>query len=1004
MIFAFASISVLGQITPTYQPAVPTYYCDFESDVENAEWITWKGSNLLSETWTTGRQAHATGSHALYTSDLSIDSLGLNTHSWAKTGGYSVSAYRKLSLTQGTYTISLDYLCPNEVIAVSLVPADTLTGLQIKGTNGTDYVTLVKNNIVGSLKDLKSPAWQHVSATHNVPAAANYLLVVTYRSQGADASFGAAVDNVEVTKIQTDVTACDYAIQDFNLELIPGYVQLTWKGNASQYEVGYFNGDTLLVIYSIVPGSTVSQVDTCLISVDEFENGTYSFMVRTADCENNSGWAYVRNKLIYDPTSHCIDYLNFDAQGVQCTYGTGSWGGSSETISSTSYGYVDYGYKSRYSTHTIHYVTNERDDMTNNQLRTVPQGSFASVRLGGKEPNNNYPGGHYERVRYTIHVDSTMGVVLFRYAYVGQTGGHGSGDLTQPHLRLKLIDQRGQIINGEDCGSFLFTAPDNDADMAALNSNPRTAGWHKGKQDDGQGSICSDYVYWRDWTTVGINVQQYLGQDIQIEITNFGCGQSCHYGYAYFVLDCSDGKLGGVTCGEKPREMTADEGFMYRWYKPYNPTEPFYTYTDQDGIVRTQDPTGRTLYVSPSDTNTYYVDLMSPANLDCYFTLHASAMAQLPRAHVNFVHHPRNCVNYVDLSNSSALYGFYVNEQGQRDSVPLEGGITKQKWNIRTASGLTSIDTDTTLTQPVLVANEDDTIFVTLYIEMDGGCTNENTLIYPVPAIGPNTGYIDASICPGDNYTYGTQQYSIPGEYNVDEAINWAGCDSSTILRLQYYRPDTAFEDTLALCRGASITYNGQNITVGDSMYYFIVGTDSHGCDSTRAVYVYYEFSYIFQRWGDVLSVIRNDDPMNDTISRYDFVKFQWMRNGEPIEDATQSYYYAGAGNTLSPEDEYRVLLTHADGREELSCAYFPTIYTGNVHAAPTRLRASEHISVTTPNPATCTYFNALGAAAGTYRVGEGVETIPAPNAMGLYFLTITTDNGEQKTFKISVY
>ena len=143
-------------------------------------------------------------------------------------------------------------------------------------------------------------------------------------------------------------------------------------------------------------------MDTCLIPLANIPNGVYSFMVRTADCATNSGWAYVRNKLIYDPTAHCIDYLNFDARGVQCSYGKGSWSGSSESITTTTLGYVDEGSRSRYSTHTLHFEPNETDYLTRYQgaaLRTVPEGHFASVRLGGKEPGHMEPGGHYQRAQ-----------------------------------------------------------------------------------------------------------------------------------------------------------------------------------------------------------------------------------------------------------------------------------------------------------------------------------------------------------------------------------------------------------------------------------------------------------------------------------------------------------------------------------------------------------------------------------------------------------------------------
>ena len=840
------------------------YFFDFEQPDAAAEWITWPGKSIVRETWAVGTSLRCSGRYGMYTSNNAVDTLGINTEAWAKTGGYCVSVYHKLRLDNGTYTISLDAMSPKELVSVALVQADTLTNLQIRTSTGTSYASAIRDNNIAGLTDLKPGSWTHYSADTRVNIAAGttetFILVITFRSQGVAAAIGAAVDNIEVVKKQTDATACNYPVKNLSLELISGYAQLTWQGNANAYEVRYFNGDTLLVQLDTVYANPNGEIDTCLVPISNIANGVYSFMVRTADCESNSPWAYVRNKLIYDPSSHCIDYLNFDARGVQCSYGEGSWSGSSENVGAASGTYFDDGYKSRYSTHTLHFVPNERDAMSGGGLRTVPEGGFASVRLGGKEPNNTAPGGHYERVKYTIHVDSTMGVVLFRYAYVGQTGGHGSGDLTQPHLRLKLTDPNGNIINGADCGSFLFTAPDNDADMVALNRNPRTAGWHRGLEDDGQGSVCADAVYWRDWTTVGVNVQDYLDQDISIEITNYGCGASCHYGYAYFVLDCASGKLGGVTCGEKPREMVADEGFDYRWYKPFNREEPFY-----EG----QDPTMRILNVSPNDSNTYYVDLMSKSNSNCYFTLHASAMARLPKALFSVKHAPKNCQNYLAVTNESGLFGFFTNARtGRQDSARIEGGLNHQIWHIRTKSGLTDMVVDTSYVDPILTSNDGDSVYIDLYVSMEEGCESREHKEFAVPAIGPNA--------------------------NVDSLI---------------------------LCQGQSIEFEGQTYTeAGD--FPLMTEQNIYGCDSTRTLHIDYEFSYIFQRWDNVLSVVKSRNPQDPSEPRYEFLGFQWYRNGEPIEGATQSYYYAGDGESFPYGDIYAVEITHMDSTKEMSCDY----------------------------------------------------------------------------------
>jgi len=790
------ALLAMVQLSAFAAPATANYFCDFEDVAENAQWISWGGSaitRMKHSTWKTGGAAYCSGEKGMYISDLDIDSVGGNTHSYPKNSGYSVSAYRKMTLDAGTYVVSLDYKCPSELLSVSLLRADTLDGSTIQTQTGSDYAATVKNSIVDGLKDLKSSTWNHASANQLVAQAGTYLLVITYRtSSGPDLPFGAAVDNVEVVKYQNDPTACDYAITDLRVDLESGYAALSWHGNADSYEVRYFDSYGNGATHGVVLDG--GDVDSCHIPLENMDDGTYSFMVRGLGCDGNdnyTGWTYLRHKLIYDPAAHCIDFLNFDARGVVCKYGTGDWDGSStERITGTTVGYTDYGSESQYNTHTIHFKPNERDAMTDNMLRTVPEGSFASVRLGSREPNNQYPGSHWQSVSYTIRVTEEIGVVLFRYAYIGQTGGHSG--LEQSHIRLRLTDQTGAIINGEECGSILFTSPTNDSEMEIANRNPRTAGWHKGLQDSGEGSVCNSYVYWRDWTTVGINVQDYIGQDIKIEVINYGCGQSCHYGYCYFVLDCSKGEIVGQTCGEKPRELTVDEGFDYRWYTPYDPNHQF---------AADQDPTSRSLEnIALNDTNTYYCDLMRKGNNACYFTLHAPAIARLPRAQVEVKHEPKDCQNYMIIENKSAIYGFYTNEAGQLDSVARDDEF--QSLITWTSVGGRRGQLNATGADTILFANAGDLVTLTMSITMKEGCTDEKTISFAVPAIGPTIGRDTIRFAQGETVLYHEHTYTEPGDETIP-MVNAAGCDSSLYLHLDRLDPVTIdFYDTICRSQG----------------------------------------------------------------------------------------------------------------------------------------------------------------------------------------------------------
>ena len=76
----------------------------------------------------------------------------------------------------------------------------------------------------------------------------------------------------------------------------------------------------------------------------------------------------------------------------------------------------------------------------------------------------------------------------------------------------------------------------------------------------------------------------------------------------------------------------------------------------------------------------------------------------------------------------------------------------------------------------------------------------------------------------------------------------------------------------------------------------------------------------IFQRWDDVLSVYGTNYN-----GGYTFEGFQWLRDGQPIDGATRSYYYEDGG--LDMDAEYQVQVTLPDGVKLYTCAFTPQPY-----------------------------------------------------------------------------
>ena len=208
--------------------------------------------------------------------------------------------------------------------------------------------------------------------------------------------------------------------------------------------------------------------------------------------------------------------------------------------------------------------TTAKDANTGNALRKIPKGYRYSARLGDAiisgDPN---PRDWEQSLRYTLTVDSTNALLIVKFALVLQyASGHPADH--EPRFKFTLYDQKGNVI--PDCANY---------DVFA------SSGTVKGFQNFGT-------IRWRDWTTVGTNLLNYIGQTITIEFLAADCTERYHYGYAYFLAECHPLYITVKYCsGDSIASLKAPEGFeKYSWknssgavvdttqiYKVENPTE-----------------------------------------------------------------------------------------------------------------------------------------------------------------------------------------------------------------------------------------------------------------------------------------------------------------------------------------------------------------------------------------------------------------------------------------------
>ena len=150
-------------------------------------------------------------------------------------------------------------------------------------------------------------------------------------------------------------------------------------------------------------------------------------------------------------------------------------------------------------------------------------------------------------LKYPVNVSSSSYLFIYRYAVVLQTGGHPI--YQQPDFRVEVTDSTGALL--DSCGYFYFPAP---------NSGSPPPGWN----------LCTNNnhgdVYWKDWTTVGMDLTPYLGQTVYINFRARGCWYDTHFGYAYISAYCGSLEVHTFLCsGDSSATLIAPPGFTYLW-------------------------------------------------------------------------------------------------------------------------------------------------------------------------------------------------------------------------------------------------------------------------------------------------------------------------------------------------------------------------------------------------------------------------------------------------------
>lgn len=897
----------------TYAQALLTlpYSMGFE-DAESAELSQWHinpinpdaSASDFSESWVRGDALRSEGDKALYISDDGLQAR----YGVAKIVQY---AYRDIVFpSDGFYDISFDWYSEgSELSTLSMglclktrdlvgtnqsgeLPAALLSTLQVKGLHG-------------------SVSWHNENVRLSVVAGREYRLYFVWTNNNQDAErlsrVSAAIDNVQINS-----SICGRPRNLTATELECGEVELTWEGSSAAYELEYRTGsdDGAWHVYR-----TNSSGLEGYAKFTDLKEGVYDFRVRGVCAPDLSGWTYLSDYVVFCPEKRCINFVDLhNSANVTCTYGTTDHAGydHSSQAAYENVGVIDYG-PDMEQRHKVIWDTRATDERTNNKLKQVAPGEFASVRLG-----NWQIGRGAESVSYRYTVDAEHPILLLNYAIVLQDPKHNANE--QPRFVLEILNKEGQLID-PSCGYINF-APDGE----------NMDGWQR------EGGLSPDAVVWKDWSTIGLNLEDYAGEEVRVRVTTYDCFESQHYGYAYFSMGCTENKIDIAGCsGDERITLTAPVGFKYRW-------------RNRAGIVVGLE---RTLTLRPDATGEYTCHLTNKENSDCGFDLKAVNEPREAVPAFEWSYEPADCQNVVRFTNKSV-----TRTTREDESVVETPGCEMYEW-VFGYNNQRDTETNPVFTYP----SEGGTFAVTLFSYIGGGsCSADTTITITLPAIGDSITRVDSTIYRGEVVEFGNRVIGREGEYEFS-LRSVAGCDSTLILTLHIIEPEPecahfhmAHADTicqgaaeavyvLTLDSGALTTYSVRYDSLAhaqgfvdvayadaseDALTLLVPATalpnrytaevrhHNYDCGDvvdTVVLIINYPETVLYTRFNQVVSL--KNAAAAGYGAEFVFTAYQWYLDGAPIEGATESYYYHEP--SLETGD-YTLELHRADGVTMFTC------------------------------------------------------------------------------------
>ncbi len=147
----------------------------------------------------------------------------------------------------------------------------------------------------------------------------------------------------------------------------------------------------------------------------------------------------------------------------------------------------------------------------------------------------------------------------------------------------------------------------------------------------------------------------------------------------------------------------------------------------------------------------------------------------------------------------------------------------------------------------------------------------------------------------------------------------------------------------------------------------------------TASFTLLYPSAVLEQKWDDVITVLNQE-----WNGGYDFIAFEWLKDGMPIIGENKSYLYT----PLESGVEYQALLTEKNGMQLLTCPFLAALKE-DMSLYPTIVSPSQQVRVAVSKPMQAEIYDISGRLISTMSLTSETTYLDLPNTTGLYAVRV---------------